>query len=596
MKGFFKYVFASMIGFVLAYIVIAIIMFSIIMGTVSHYTHKLSKSEKEVVIKEGSVLMINLNQPLMERTDNMPFSEFSFFDEENFPSGLKEMMDKIEKAKTDDKIKGIYLNLGIQMSPLCMLNELRNELIDFKKSGKFIYAYAEILTNGTYYLASVADKIYMQPEGIAMITGFNNENVYLKGLFEKLDIQPTLIRAGNYKSAGETFTRSDMSPYDRKQMEDYLYAVYNQFITEICQARKISNDSLKNAIDGLKIHNADDALKYRLIDGLAYKDEFIDFIKKEVYPKKDPSKVKINLVKITSYYAASKEKKDYTKDKIALIYAVGNIGTGEGDYQNIGSESLSRALRQAREDEDVKAIVLRINSPGGGALPSDVIWREVKLAADKKPLVVSMGSLAASGGYYIAAPADSILADPFTITGSIGVFGLHLNLENFWKNKLGITFDRVKTSKNADFSNFNRPLSPEEKAILEYYVNDTYSEFKKRVADGRKLDMAFVDSIAQGHIYTGTQALKIGLVDKIGGLNDALEMAARMAKIDNYRLKVLPKYKGFLQNFGLSVSGAKAWVLRLLLGNEDYQMFKKLKEVPEMKGGIYMLMTYSLTI
>lgn len=596
MKGFFKYVFASMLGFVFAYIIIAILMFSILIGAVSHYAQKISKSEKETVVKEGSVLLIDLSKPIIERTDNMPFAEFSIFDDENFPASLKDYLDRIKKAGSDKNIKGIYLKLGIPFTSISVLNELRNALKDFKSTGKFIYAYSEILTNGTYYLASIADKIYMQPEGVAVLNGFSSEHVYLKGMFDKLDIQPTLIRAGNYKSAGETFTRYDMSTYDRQQIEAYLFSVYDYFLNEISRSRNIPVDQLKVIFDEMKVSTAKDAYAYRLIDGLTYKDEFVDSLKKKVFPLKESKDVKINVVKIAEYNFESKGKKEYTKDMIALIYAVGNIGMGEGDYQNIGSESLSRAIRQARENKHVKAIVLRINSPGGGALPSDVIWREVKLAAAEKPLVVSMGALAASGGYYIAAPADSILADPFTITGSIGVFGLHLNLEKFWKNKLGISFDRVKTSKYSDFGNFNRTLSPEEAAILQHYVDRTYNEFKKRVAEGRKLKPEFVDSIAQGRIYTGKQAINFHLIDRIGGISDAIETAAKMANIDNYRLQILPKPKGFFSNLGLSFTSVKSWVLRIFMGYEDYQIYKKIKEIPKLENGIYLQMTYEFVL
>jgi len=590
MKGFFKYVFASMIGFVLAYIVIAIIMISIIAGITSHYSNKFSKNEQESIVKEKSILMLDLNKVLVERVDDMPFSEFSFIDNETFPIGLKDVMDKIKKAKEDPNISGIYLNTSIQPASLAMLNELRNVLIDFKKSKKFIYTYSEVMTQGAYFIASVSDKIYIQPEGMVILTGFSSENLYLKGMFDKLEIEPTLIRAGSYKSAGETFIRNDMSSFDRKQMEEYLFPVYDQFLNEIAKARGISVETIKSLIDNLSIRQASDAVKFKLVDGALYKDEFFKLLREKT------NKDKLNLVKISQYSYSDNKKKEYTKDKIALIYAVGNIASGQGNYQNIGSESLSKALRQAREDENIKAIVLRINSPGGGALPSDVIWREVKLAADKKPLVVSMGALAASGGYYIAAPADSIIADPFTITGSIGVFGVHLNMQKFWNNKLGVNFDRVKTSKYADFGSFNRPLSPEELAVLQFYVDDTYTEFKKKVADGRNLKMSIVDSIAQGHIWSGKQALKLGLIDKIGGIYDAIDMAASMAKLKNYRIKVYPKAHSVFENLGITFSQAKATILTCLMGKEDYELYSKIKAYKSFQGGEYMLMTMEFVV
>ena len=581
-NGFFKYVFASMLGFIFAYIAIFIVATGLFLGIVGVVASKYIKDGKEKTLTKESVLFIELNTPIVERTEDNPFESVDFFNADYFPQELRTVLQKIRAAKDDDKISAIYLNLSMMSSELSTLNEIRNALIDFKTSGKKIYAYSDLMTQGTYYLSSVADKIYIQPEGMLLLNGFNSEMVYLKGMFDKLSIQPKLFRAGDYKSAGEMFTRENMSEADRQQLEEYIFPIYTKFLKNIASSRNLKVEELKRIFDEFLIRKAEDALEYKLVDGLMYRDEFFDLLKKELNVKK------LHLIKLNDYTPNLENDTD-SDNKIAVIYAVGSINMGEGSAETIGDETLCKALRKARTDKDIKAIVLRINSPGGNSLPSDNIWREVKLAAKEKPFVVSMGNLAASGGYYIACPADTIITEPFTITGSIGVFGVVFNLQDFWKNKTGIAFDRVKTSPYADFGNPNRPILPEEELIIQSFVDDIYVEFKKKVSEGRGLDINYVDSIARGRIWSGEQAVKNGLADLIGNLDDAIRIAAEMADIKDYELSYLPKkHNPFSKFLHSGKTQIRNFVLRGSLG-EDYDLYKSYLDASNIKSGVYML-------
>ncbi|MBL6963389.1 MAG: signal peptide peptidase SppA [Bacteroidetes bacterium] len=591
MKGFFKYVFASMVGFIFAYILIVIIALAIVFGTISHYAGDMfGKSDKEVVLKDGSILLIDLKSQIVDRTEDFPFAELEFFEDEQLAVELKDITDKILKAKDDPKISGILLNLSIINGASTSVGDIRLALEDFKSSGKFIWNYSDFITQKAYYLASVADKIILSPEGEFLFHGLNAEMIYLKGMFDKLEMQPTLIRAGDYKSAGEMLINDKMSDFDRQQTEAFLFPIYDRMIQHIAKSRDLDEAELKIVADSILIKTGEDAIKYKMVDDLMYIDQVYDALKEMM--KKD----KLNLVKLKNYYGSEESKKEknkeYTRDKIAIIYAVGSIGFGKGDAKTIGSDGLTKTIRKARKDENIKAIVLRINSPGGNALPSDLIWREVKLAAEAKPLVVSMGALAASGGYYIACPADSILAEPNTLTGSIGVFGLHMNLQKFWNDKLGINFDRVKTGEHADLMNPNRPITPEEQQIVQSYVNEVYNDFKYRVAEGRVMDAEKVDSLARGRIWSGVDAVENGLVDRIGNLYDAIDVAANMAGLENYRIKELPKKSSPFKNIPfLSMKMYSERAVKKSLG-QDYTLYKKAKEIRNMSGGIYMQMPY----
>ncbi len=533
MKEFFKFVFASMIGFILSFFLVFILLIALIVAMVSS-----AGSEGKISATSNSIMHISLDYPIKERADKNPFSEFGLMGFDNKKRiGLNEILLSLEEAKEDDHIKGIYLDVSSLAAGFATIEEIRNALIDFKKSGKFILAYSEVYTQGAYYLASVADKVYLNPEGMIDFRGLSSELMFFKGSLEKLEIEAQIIKVGTYKSAVEPFILDKMSEPNRLQVNSFLGSMYDHFLSEISKSRKIPKNTLFSLADSAKVRNPKDALVYKMIDGLKYKDEVLDELKARTGTDK---KKDLNSISIEEYAPAPSEKERSSSDRIALIYANGDIISGEGNDESIGSERISRAIRKARRDNKVKAIVLRVNSPGGSALASDVIWREMVLAKKSKPVIVSMGDVAASGGYYIACAADSIFAQPNTITGSIGVFGIIPNMQNFFKNKLGITFDGVKTGKFADLGTVSRPMTDAEKMIFQQEVNRVYSTFTQKVADGRKKSPAYIDSIGQGRVWSGTEALQIGLVDRLGNIDDAIASAARKAKITDFKLVSYP--------------------------------------------------------
>jgi protease-4 len=472
--------------------------------------------------------------------------------------------------------------------------EIRNALIDFKKSGKFVIAYSEVYTQGFYYLASVADKVYINPKGIFEFKGFSSQISFFKGALDKLGIEAQVIKVGTYKSAVEPFILTKMSDANRMQVNSYMGSLYDHFLTGISQARHISKDSLFGIANNLKIQFPEDALKYKLVDGLKYRDEVLDELKDrtDVAEKSD-----LHNVELTDYTGSSdKPEKKESKNHIAIIYASGEITGGDGDDNTIGSDKISEALRKARLDDKVKAVVLRVNSPGGSSLASDVIWREVYMTKKVKPIIVSMGDLAASGGYYISCAADSIIAEPNTITGSIGIFAIIPNFQKLLNDKLGITFDGAKTGKYADLGDVTRPLSPEERAILQNSVNRGYDEFTKAVADGRHKTQAYINSIGQGRVWTGEQAIKIGLVDRLGNLNDAIKSAARKAGIKNYEVDAYPEQKGLFSKMGNNLSEEMhTRAVKSELG-ENYVYYEQLKNLTKMLRTPQMRMPYDVVI
>lgn len=527
---------ASMAGFILTMLIMFFISAIFIASVVT------IASKQEVVIDSNSVLHLKLDEAIPERSPAGPFafSNTNFFKTTNVP-GLLETLDLIKAAADDDKIKGIYLELSDIPSGMATLEEIRNELLEFKKSGKFIYAYGEVYSQKAYYLATVADQICVNPEGAIDFKGLSGQVMFLKGLLAKLEINPQVIRHGKFKSAIEPLILDKMSDANKEQTMTYISSIWNHLLSGISTARKIDTAQLMKLADSLSVETAEDAVEYGLADQATYKDQFIDMLKGKLGIKDND---KINLVSLSKYrdVKPGKERK-FSKDKIAIIYAVGDIAGGEGSDESIGSERISKAIRKARMDSTIKAIVFRINSPGGSALASDVIWREVVLAKDKKPVIVSMGDLAASGGYYIACAADTIIANPTTLTGSIGVFGIIPDFQKFFNNKLGITFDNVKTNENADYLTITRPMRPYEEMVITRSVNRIYNTFITHVAEGRNLTTDDVDSIGQGRVWSGLDGLRINLVDETGGLRKAVSIAAAMAGLDNYRIISMPAQK-----------------------------------------------------
>ena len=573
MLKFFKSVVSTVLGMIVGFVLVILISLGIIAA--------ISSGENNTNIKENSILKITLDNPIVDRNLDNPFN----FDILNFESeqkiGLIEILNNIEKAKNDDRIKGIYMNTEFPNADMGTIEEIRNKLIEFKKeTNKFIIAYCEIYTQKGYYISSVADKIYLNPEGGLQFTGLAYEGMFFKNALEKLEIEPQIIRHGKFKAAVEPYMLEKMSVENRRQVNKFLNSIWNKVLNDIAKSRKVNQNDLFQIVENMKIQKPEDAINEGLIDGLLYKDQLLDSLKKKL--NLDNTQ-KINFTNNSSYASAKvKSNKKYSKDKIAIIYAYGDINGGEGDDETIGSERISRAIRNARTDETIKAIVLRVNSPGGSALASETILREMILAKDKKPIVVSMGDVAASGGYYIAAHADSIVANPTTITGSIGVFGVLMNAKKLFNNKLGITIDTVKTNKYADMGSIFRALNENEKVIIQKSVERIYDTFITHVSKGRNISKEEVDKIGQGRVWTGKDALELGLVDVLGGLEDAIKIAAKMANLESYRIKSLPEQIDPMEKLITNITGtSKAYFLKNELG-DSYKYYKNINQIINM--------------
>lgn len=577
MKQFFKYVFASMLGVFFSLILFFILFMIILFGAIS-----IVDSNKPVTLSSNSVLKLELNKPIPERSSSSPFNTIGLGSFSFNNIGLNDIIANIKKAKKDDNIKGIYLELSFIPSGIATIEEIRNALIDFKESKKFIIAYSENYTQTAYYLSSVADTIYLNPQGDLDFRGLKAELMFFKGTFDKLEIEPQIIRHGKFKSAVEPFISDKMSEENRHQLHSLINSIWYHLINNIAKSRQLEFSYLSNIANNLLIQNAKDAVKYKLADQLLYEDEVLTNLKKLLGIKESENVKFINLKKYQK--VPDKSKRHLSANKIAVVYASGLISNSGEDDQTMSSEKITEALRKARTDKNIKAIVLRINSSGGSALASDIIWREVYLASQQKPVIASMGDVAASGGYYIACAADTIIAQPNTITGSIGVFGVLLNTQKFLNNKLGITIDTVKTGEYADIGAIYRSLTPSERTIIEKKIEDIYDTFITRVSDGRGIPKDQVDSIGEGRVWSGVEAKKINLVDILGGVNDAISIAAKMAKLDDYRILALPEQKEAFQQLFEEITGeVKASFIGNDLGN-SYKYYKHLNSVLNSKG------------
>lgn len=539
---FSKVLLAAFLGTLIA----MVITFFIKVGVVSSMISSLS-TETETISKPkpNSVLYMKLDYAIPDRTTDNPFGGINFNTMESKDmTGLNDILRNIEQAKTDANIKGIYMELSSIPTSTATLQELRNKLIEFKESGKFIVTYSENYSQSAYYIASIADKIYLNPEGALDLHGMASQIMFYKHLLDKLDVEMQIVRGPNnrFKSAVEPYFLDKMSEANREQMEKLLGTVWGQILTGISESRNISVEQLNEIADNLDTYfNADKALEYGLVDNLYYKDQMLEELKGLTGSNKD-----INAIG-NAKYAKSYTVKNASKNEVAIIYATGQIYDGKGDESSaIYSENLSKTIRKAREDENVKAIVLRVNSPGGSAVASAIIGRELDLTKEVKPIIVSMGNYAASGGYWISAKADYIFADPTTLTGSIGVFGTFPNAQGFLNDKIGLTFDAAKTNKNADFGSITQPLTEFQYGKLQEMVVKTYNDFTGRVAEGRGLTQSYVDSIGQGRVWAGADAIEIGLVDKLGDMEDAIAYAAEKASLgDDYKVTEWPKQKDF---------------------------------------------------
>ncbi|MEO8590117.1 MAG: signal peptide peptidase SppA [Flavobacteriales bacterium] len=601
MRQFLKFMLASMIGTLL----IGFVLVVVFIGMLAALGASFASEGKPTTVEDGSVLHLTLDEEIVDRGDKNQFNlDFGPFKQEG-RLGLNNILASLEHAKTDDHIEGIFLDLSSVSTGFATLREIRQKLMEFRKeSGKPVVAYAEFYTQGAYYLATAADAVYLQPKGELDYRGLRSEYMFFKGMFEKLDIDVQFIRGSNnkFKSFGEVYTEDHMSDANRQQVRLIMDGLWSDHLAAVSEQRKIEPARLNMIADSLLVNNAEAAARLGLIDGVKYRDEVLDILKERMGLDADK---KIEFAELGQYARSfhghgkgGEEKKKKDEGKLAIIYAQGGISSGESDDGTIGSTSLAETIREAREDSTIKAIVLRVNSPGGSGLASDVIWREVKLATAVKPVVVSMGDVAASGGYYISAAATKIYAEPTTITGSIGVFGIIPNMQGFFKNKLGITFDGTKTHHYADMLTVSRPLSEDEKRIIQSYVDEFYDGFKERVAEGRHMTVAQVDSIGQGRVWTGIDAKANGLVDELGGLEDAVKAAAALAGMTEYDEVELPRQKAIIEQIMEDLNGqARMWVASEFLG-EDVQMLNQYRRAIEVKQqmGIQARMPFDLIV
>jgi protease IV len=584
MRSFLKVFFASLLALIIFTIIGVMVLIGIGVSAAS--------SEAPSIAEKG-VLVLDASLPLPEQGQENPLSAFT--PDATDVVGLHDVIALINYAKTDDNIKGIYIRNCYSPNGLATLEELRTALADFKKSKKFIYAYSDIMNQKGYYLSSVADKVFAQPEGFFEWGGLSSEITYFKQALDRLNIQPQIFYAGKFKSATEPFRADKMSPENRLQTSVFINELYGKMLIDIAADRKIDTATLRNLANTAAIRTVRDAVDAKLLDGAKYDDDVKTLLANKVGIK--PSET-INFVSISKYHKAVTIPNDGT-DKIAIIVANGDIMDGEQEGNGVVTSNVFKNLvRKARLDDKVKAIVLRVNSPGGSALASDVIWHEITLAKKEKPVVVSMGDVAASGGYYIACAADSVFANHTTITGSIGVFTILPNMQGFLKDKLGVTFDGVKTGPYADMLTITRPLTPAEQALMQTGVEKTYGTFKKKVADGRKKSVDYIDSIAQGRVWTGDKGVTVGLVDRIGTLQDAVASAARMAKSKSYKVRFYPEAPDFLQQVlnGNAVNNIKTQVLKSEIGEAQWQLLNKTKQVQNLVGVTQCRMPFDISV
>lgn len=589
MKQFFKMFFASM----LAMIVMGVIVFGVIIGMVVSAVSKASTDDLAPKISDNSVLVIDLSKEMHEQGQKNTLGIFD--DGDTYASGLYETTRALDAAKTDSRVKAVLLKLSSTPNGWATTEQLRVSLENFKKSGKKVYAYGENISQGSYYVAAAADSLYLNPVGSMELKGFATMMPYFKGTLDKLELKPEIFYAGKFKSATEPFRSDRMSDANKLQITEFQKDFWNEFIDAVSKRTHADVATINQWVAEGKIQFPQDALDNKLVDGLLYWDQVEQRMRNGSGLGND-----IKYLSFNDYAKHVKNNRKTSKTKIAVLFAEGDITDGESneDYE-VASKDFVSAIRKLRKNDDVKAVVLRVNSPGGSALASEVILRELQLLKEKKPLIVSMGNVAASGGYYIASQADSIFAMPNTITGSIGVFTMMFDASGLMKNKLGITFDGVKNAPYADFPTGSRPFTADESARMQKQVDHTYDIFKQRVARGRKMDVAIVDSIAQGRVWSGTAAQRIGLVDVLGNLDRAIVSAAAMAKVKDYQVAVYPEMKDKFEAIFKRLKGGDAseaaikTVMQHEMG-EDYGIIKQLRNLRNINGKAMMLMPFHL--
>ncbi len=574
MWQFIKYVLATLLGLFLFLFVGLLLMIGIVTAA--------SSSGDKTKIEANSVLKLELNGAIQEISIDNPFAKLTGGESE--VQGLFDLKEAIANAKLDPNIKGIYIDAQSPAAGWATIEEIRNSLIDFKKSNKFVYAYAETMTEKAYYLASISDKICLNPAGGIEWNGLSAEYEFYKGTLDKLDIKPLIFRVGDFKSAVEPYFRESMSEANKLQNKVLVDAVFGHAINNIAASRKLSATALKNWADSLTIDSPQDALKHGMVTQVGYYDEIETALKKQLGLKDDE---KIGFVSTSKYADAEKIiKESSSENKIVVIVGQGGISSGKSADDGIGSETIAAELRKARNDKKVKAVVLRINSPGGSALASDVMWREVELTKKVKPVVASMSDVAASGGYYMAMNCSKIVAQPNTITGSIGVFTVLFQFDEFLKNKLGITFDRVNSNTHSDWPTVTREMSEFEKNRIQNSTNNIYASFTTKAAEGRKMPVEKLRSIASGRVWAGSDAKTNGLVDELGGIDKAIETASTLAKLkkDDYQVSYLPKKRSVVEQFFSKFSSdAEERAVRSQLG-EFAPYLKTIKKFQKIEG------------
>ena len=538
MKDFIKFTFASVLGVLLAGIIFTVLGIVSMVGMVA-------SSDTETTVEENSILFLDMEGILSERVQDNPLQ--AIIGEEFKEYGLDDILASIQKAKEHENIKGIYLQAGMMDAPCASLEEIRNALKSFKESGKFIVAYGDNYTQGMYYLASVADKVIVNPQGTIAWQGLASQTIFFKDLLKKIGVEMEIFKVGTYKSAVEPFIATEMSDANREQITAFLNSTWKRLLEDISASRGISEDDLnKCADDCMTFSPAETYVANGLADTLLYKDGVLDYLKMMSGRESDES------LRTLSLEDRKNVKRNVPLDKsgniIAVYYAYGEIDSTPSTDEGINSKKVIRDLRKLREDEAVKAVVLRVNSPGGSAFGSEQIWREVLLLKAEKPVIVSMGDYAASGGYYISCAADCIVADPTTLTGSIGIFGMFPMLENLLTDKLDLHFETVKTNRYADMGDMTRPFNDAERAALQKYINNGYKLFVQRCADGRGMSVEAIEKIAEGRVWTGATAKELGLVDELGGLDKAIEIAAQKSGIEAYSIIHHPSQESFFDS------------------------------------------------
>lgn len=582
MKSFLRSLLATVIGIFLSFFLLFLVFFVSAVSMVS-------KQEKEVVVEPNSILFLKLDRPI---TDRQPLSAFNFdkLSRDN-RIGLNQILSSIEKAKTDNNISGIYMESAFVGGGVSTIEEIREALIDFKESGKFIVSYSNVYTQSGYYLSTVADKIFYNPAGYFSMNGLQIQTTHFKKTLEKLEIEPIVVKIGNYKGMPEMFEFDKMSKYNREQYERLIGNIWENLSETISMSRNIPVDTLNYALNNLMLKDPESVLQYKLVDSLIYKGDVINYLKDLTGTE---YKDDLNIVKLASYANVQVNKKTFGKEKVAVIYASGAIVDNEGGEDNVGGEKYAREIRKARRDSTIKAIVLRVNSPGGSAMASDAILEEIKQTKGVKPVIVSMGDVAASGGYYISCGADKILANENTITGSIGVYSIFFNAKDFF-NKFGVNFDVAKTHEHSDMMSGNRPVTREERTYLEHNTEHIYDTFLDRVSNGRNMEYDAVHKIAQGRVWSGNDAREKGLIDEYGGLKDAIALAKEMANLDeDAKVVELPKLADPVEQLLKELTGGAKVYKALEPFGMDKQTIDELKDRAQTQGAVARL-PYTIT-